>query len=71
MKDKRVAYIAGPITGENGYRGVMYGKSSMAVYDKNGVERMHTSSRTPNTLEELKEFVEGFDGFLEVLEEDL
>lgn len=58
-------------TGENGYRGVLYGKSSMAVYDKNGVERMHTGSRGINTLEELKEFVEGFEEFFEMLEEDL
>ena len=56
-------------TSPNGYRGVMYGNSSMAVYDKNGVECLHTSSRTPNTLEELKEFVDGFEEFLESLEE--
>lgn len=48
-------------TGENGYRGVMYGKSSMAVYDKNGVEKFHTGSRKIDTLEELKEFVEEFE----------
>ena len=56
-------------TSPNGYRGVLYGKSSMAVYDKNGVERMHTGSRCINTLEELKEFVDGFEEFLESLEE--
>ena len=56
-------------TSPNVYRGVMYGKSSMAVYDKNGVERMHTGSRGINTLEELKEFVDGFEEFLESLEE--
>ena len=56
-------------TSPNGYRGVMYGKSSMVIYDSNGVERLHTSSRTPNTLEELKEFVDGFEEFLESLEE--
>lgn len=56
-------------TGENGYRGVMYGKSSMVIYDRNGVECLHTSSRTPNTLEELKEFVDGFEEFLERLED--
>lgn len=57
-------------TGENGYRGVMYGKSSMAVYDKNGVERMHTGSRGINTLEELKEFVDGFEDFMALLMEE-
>lgn len=53
-------------TGESGYRGVMYGKSSMVIYDRNGVERLHTSSRTPNTLEELKELVDGFEDFMAV-----
>lgn len=56
-------------TGENGYRGVMYGKSSMVIYDRNGVEMMHTGSRGINTLAELKEFVDGFEEFLERLEE--
>jgi len=56
-------------TGENGYRGVLYGKTSMAVYDRNGVEHFHTGSRGINTLEELKEFVDGFEEFLERLEE--
>ena len=57
-------------TSTNGYRGVLYGKSSMAVYDKNGVERMHTVSRGINTMEELKEFVDGFDEFIKILEEE-
>lgn len=56
-------------TSPNGYRGVLYGKSSMVIYDRNGVECLHTSSRTPNTLEELQEFVDGFEEFLESLEE--
>lgn len=59
-------------TRENGYRGVMYGKSSMAIYDKNGVEKFHTGSRGINTLEELKEFVDGFEDFMVALmKEDL
>ena len=52
-------------TSPNGYRGVLYGKSSMVIYDRNGVECLHTSSRTPNTLEELQEFVDGFEEFPE------
>ena len=28
---------------------------------------MHTGSRTPNTLEELKEVVDGYPAFMEVL----
>lgn len=57
-------------TGENVYRGVLYGKSSMAVYDRNGVEHFHTGARKINTLEELQEFVEGFEEFLERLMEE-
>lgn len=57
-------------SGENGYRGVLYGKSSMAVYDSNGVEHFHTGSRVINTLEELKEFVDGFEDFMAVLMEE-
>ena len=48
-------------TSPNGYRGVLYGKTSMAVYDKNGVEKYHTGSRGIDTLEELKKFVDGFE----------
>lgn len=43
---------------ENGYKGVLYGKSSMSIYDKDGNERLHTGFRNVNTLEELKEVVE-------------
>ena len=39
----------------NGYMGVLYGKSSMSIYDKDGHECLHTGSRTPNTEEELYE----------------
>ena len=52
---------------ENGYSGRLYGRSSMSIFDKNGKEVMHTGSRTPNTLEELKEVVDGYPAFMEVL----
>jgi hypothetical protein len=54
-------------TSENGYTGVMYGKSSFAIYDKDGKEVLHTVSRAFNTEEELKKQVDGFPEFLEML----
>lgn len=54
-------------TSENGYSGKLYGKSSMSIFDKDGKEVMHTGSRTPNTLEELKEVVDRFPAFMEML----
>ena len=37
---------------ENGYTGILYGESSLSVFDSNGKERLHTGSRTVNTLDE-------------------
>lgn len=54
-------------TSENGYSGKLYGKASMSIFDKYGKEVMHTGSRTPNTLEELKEVVDRFSTFMEML----
>lgn len=36
-----------------GWRGTLYGKSSMSICDPGGREILHTSSRKINTLEEL------------------
>lgn len=52
---------------ETGYMGVMYGKSSLSVFDKNGKEVMHTGSRNINTYNELVYFVDTFDEFLKIL----
>ena len=54
-------------TSENGYTGAMYGKSSFAIYDKDGKEVFHTKSRSFNTEKELKKQVDGFPEFLEML----
>ena len=54
----------------NGYRGVLYGKASMSVYDADGKEVLHTGSRKPNTLDELKEVVEKMPETIRVLEEN-
>ena len=42
----------------NGYTGVLYGKSSMAIYDPQGREVLHTGFRAVNTREELKALVD-------------
>ena len=52
----------------NGYRGKIYGESSLAIYNKQGNMIFHTGFRTPNTFEELKEQVNNFDEFLKILE---
>ena len=52
---------------KNGYTGVLYGKSSLAVFDKNGKEKFHTGKRGINTYNELVEMVESFPDFLKVL----
>ena len=54
---------------ENGYSGSLYGESSMSIYDPNGKEIMHTYHRTPNTLEELKNIVDGTPAFVRMLTE--
>ena len=54
---------------ENGYSGILYGKSSMAVFDPEGKEVMHTGFRTPNTYAELKEVVDEIPDLIAVLKE--
>ena len=57
-------------TSKNGYTGVMYGKSSYAVYDKDGHEVMHTGSRNFNTYEELVRHVEEYPKLREMLDKN-
>lgn len=54
---------------ENGYTGVMYGKSSFSVYDRDGVEVLHTSLRGFNSEFELRRQVDGFLEFIKLLQE--
>jgi len=54
-------------TSANGYSGILYGKSSMAIVNPEGKEVMHTGHRTPNTFEELKEIVDTMPEFIEKL----
>lgn len=43
---------------ENGYEGMLYGESSMVIYDPEGNEVFRSGFRTINTEAELKEFVD-------------
>ena len=54
-------------TSDNGYTGTLYGKSSMSICDKDGVEIFHTGFRKANTYDELVEQVESFPDFLKLL----
>ena len=42
-----------------GWRGVLYGRSSMSIYDPGGREIIHTGCRKINTLQELIRLMEG------------
>ena len=54
-------------TSDNGYTGVLYGKSSLAIFNPDGTESMHTGSRNINTYEELVEIVDQHPQFIEML----
>jgi hypothetical protein len=55
-------------TSENGYTGVLYGRSSMSIYDPEGHECLHTGFRNINTYEELVETVNEQPEFMKALE---
>lgn len=55
-------------TSENGYTGVLYGRSSLSIYDPEGHECLHTGLRTINTYEELVETVNEQPEFMKALE---
>lgn len=52
----------------NGYTGVIYGKSSLAIFNEQGHEVMHTGFRAIHTMEELKDNVDRFPEFMRILE---
>lgn len=51
----------------NGYLEILYGKSSMSIYDEDGHEILHTGSRNVNTEAELYELLERMPKFVEVM----
>ena len=56
---------------KNGYSGSLYGKSSMRIYDRNGMEVLHTGFRTVNTIEELKEIVDTMPEFMDAIRREM
>ena len=60
-------------TSSNGLTGILYGKSSMSIgkvqEDGSFDEYLHTGSRNGNSIEYLKEMVDGFPSFMEAMEE--
>lgn len=55
----------------NGYSGVLMGKSTMLIYDKDGHECLHTCFRTPNTEEELYEVLETMPRMMEIVAKEI
>lgn len=53
----------------NGYRGVLYGKSSLIIWDPNGNTSMHTGSRNIETYDELVKVVDEWPETLKLLQE--
>ena len=54
-------------TSSNGYTGVLYGKSSLVIFDKDGKLSLHTGFRSANTYEELVEIVEEHPQLLKLI----
>lgn len=52
-------------TSPNGYKGILYGKSSLVIIDPQGHESLHTGSRRINTLDELAQKVDDYPKFIE------
>ncbi len=55
-------------TSNNGYTGVLYGESSLVIFNPDGTESMHTGSRSINTYEELVRIVDEHPRFIEALQ---
>ena len=55
-------------TSKNGYTGILYGKSSLMIFDKDGKLSLHTGNRTANTFEELVEIVEGHPRLVKLIQ---
>lgn len=53
---------------DNGYKGFLYGDTSMIVLNSNGDQVLHTHNRGINTLEKLKELVDTMPEFIKKLD---
>ena len=58
-------------TSENGYTGVLYGKSSLSIYNPDGRECFHTWSRGITTYDELVRIVDQHPQFMKMLADSL
>lgn len=54
-------------TSSNGYTGVLYGERSLAIFNPDGTESMHTGSRNINTYEELVKAVDDHPRLIKML----
>ena len=68
LTSAKPVWIMAKVHHPNGYSGILYGKSSLAIYDDHGIEIIHTGYRTINTEKELYDVLEKFP---EVLKEFL
>ena len=65
---KMISYVS-----SNGYKGIIYGESSIKVIDHTGKEVFHAKNTSFRTIGKLKEFVDDFpnqrEGLLKLYEE--
>lgn len=54
-------------TSPNGYTGILYGESSLAVFKPDGTESLHTGRRNIETYEELVKLVDDHPNLLKIL----
>ena len=54
-------------TSANGYKGVLYGRSSLVIYNPDGTMSLHTGRRSINSYEELVKLVDDHPSFIEML----
>lgn len=55
---------------ENGFSGILYGKSSLAIFAPDGHEVLHTGRRSIHTKDELLEMLAEYPEFIRLLMED-
>ena len=54
-------------TSPNGYTGILYGESSLAVFKPDGTQSLHTGRRNIETYEELVKLVDDHPNLLKIL----
>jgi len=52
----------------NGYSGVLYGESSLSVYNPEGKEVLHTGTRNVNTEQEVLDLLDAMPTMMEILD---